>query len=88
MRHLIVAVSFLFAGCMGNLPGNPTHMTPEQLREWVKDKNANVGCLVANTPYGKGNTVLMVLDKGIVVDGTIVIEDNCKVTITNQRQKP
>lgn len=82
--RLLLAASLLCAGCMGSLPGNPTQMTPEQLREWAKDKNANVGCLVAGTPYGKGNTVLMVLDKGLVVNGTLTIKENCEIVLTNQ----
>ena len=71
-----------FAGC-ATLPANPTAMTPEQLREWVKDKNANISCGVINSPYGRGVAVYVVLDRGIVVNGTVVVDDQCKVTITN-----
>ena len=68
-------------GC-ATIPGNPTTMTPEQLREIVKDKNANVGCATVQTPY-KGNVVYLVLDKGIVVNGTMTVKSDCEITITN-----
>lgn len=75
------------ASCAGNIPGNPTSMSPEQLKEWIKDKNANVGCAVVNSPYGKGNGVFVVLDKGIVLDGSLTVSDACQITITNTNTK-
>lgn len=85
MCGFLLTVLFFTGGCVtgGSLPANPEKMSAEQLKEWVKDKNANAGCLVANTPYGKGNSVFLALDRGIVVNGTLIIEDNCKVTIIN-----
>jgi hypothetical protein len=86
MRALtLLFVALMIGGCVtgGALPANPEKMSAEQLKEWVKDKNANAGCLVANTPYGKGNSVFLALDKGIVVNGTITIKDNCEITIQN-----
>ena len=79
----IISIMALVAGCAGNIPGNPTSMSPEQLKEWIKDKNANVGCAVVNSPYGKGNGVFVVLDKGIVLDGSLTVSDACQITITN-----
>jgi hypothetical protein len=81
----ILVSTVLMGGCVtgGTLPANPSKMSAEQLKEWVKDKNANAGCLVANTPYGKGNSVFLALDKGIVVNGTITIKDNCEIVIQN-----
>ena len=85
MCLMLLTLVFALAGCVtgGSLPANPEKMSAEQLKEWVKDKNANAGCLVANTPYGKGNSVFLALDKGIVVNGTVTIKDNCEITITN-----
>lgn len=83
----LVLISAGAAGCFGNIPGNPTSMSPEQLKEWIKDKNANVGCAVVNSPYGKGNGVFVVLDKGIVLDGSLTVTDACQVTITNSPKK-
>jgi hypothetical protein len=58
-------------------------MTADQLHEWVKDKNANISCGVFNSPYGKGVMTYVVLDKGIVVDGSVSVDNECKVVITN-----
>lgn len=83
MRILVPFIfSLTLAGC-ASLPANPTEMSPEQLKEWVKDKNANISCGVINSPYGRGVAVYVVLDKGILIDGTVVVDDQCKVTITN-----
>ena len=68
------------AGCV-TLPANPEKMTADQLREWSKDKNATVTCAVLNSPYGKGSLVALTLDKGIVVNGVLTVDDACKVTI-------
>lgn len=85
----IFAVAAALGGCMGSLPANPTVMSADQLREWVKDKNANISCLVANSPYGKGNAMVLVLDKGVVVpNGTLSVDDSCKVSITNNKPFP
>lgn len=76
-------------GCAGvTLPADPSSMTADQLRELVKDKNANIACIVAHTPYGKGHASLVVLDKGIIPKGLITVDDACKVTISNQEATP
>jgi len=62
-------------------------MTPEQLKEWAKDKNANIVCVVGNTPYGKGSALFLNLDKGVILNGTVTVDDACKTTITNGAQK-
>lgn len=82
MGRLLIA-ALLFAGC-ASLPANPTEMTADQLREWVKDKNANIACAVINSPYGRGVGVYVVLDRGIVVNGTVTVDSECKVVIQNQ----
>ena len=83
---LVLAIVFIgifaFAGC-ASIPANPTEMTPDQLKEWVKDKNANIACGVINSPYGRGIAVYVVLDKAVVVNGMVTVDDACKVTITN-----
>jgi hypothetical protein len=72
----------LTMGC-ATLPGNPTEMSAEQLKELVKDKNANVGCATVQTPY-KGNVVYLVLDKAVIVNGSIIVDSDCKITITSE----
>ena len=82
MTRLLIVAALLLAGC-ATLPGNPSKMSPEQIKEAVKDKNANIGCGVINSPYGRGVAVYVTLDKAVVVNGSVVVDDQCKVTITN-----
>ncbi len=89
MRTLasLILVLTLTAAC-ATLPANPTDMTAEQLNAWAKDKNANISCGVINSPYGRGVAVYVVLDKGIVINGTVVVDDQCRVTISNAPAPP
>src|SRR5690242_11975290 len=51
---LIAAAVAALAGCAG-----PFSMagSPEQIHELAKVKDANVTCIIANTPYGKGTAL-------------------------------
>lgn len=80
---LVVAL----AGCT-SWPSNPANMSAEQLKEWVKDRNANVSCAIINSPYGKGSLLMLTLDKGIVLNGTLTVDDACKVQMVNQQNPP
>lgn len=86
MKYIVLIGLLSLTGC-ASFPASPSTMTPEQLREWAKDKNANVVCIVANTPYGKGSALYLNLDKGVVVNGTMTVDDACKTTITNTPTK-
>jgi starvation-inducible outer membrane lipoprotein len=86
MKSLIALAALSLTACV-SLPADPTKMTPEQLREFAKDKNANVTCGVANSPYGRGVMVSVTLDKAVVIDGTVQVDNECKVTITNAVKK-
>lgn len=81
-KFLLISIYLSLSACAG-IPGNPEKMSPEQLREWAKDKNANIACGIANTPYGKGVATYVVLDKAVIPNGTISVDDQCKITITN-----
>lgn len=70
----------LLVGC-ANMPADPAKMTAEQLKEWVRDKNANISCGVYNSPYGKGVMTYVVLDKGTIVNGSVSVDNECKVII-------
>lgn len=83
-----IALFFIVSGCAATLPANPEKMTADQLREWVKDKNANVSCGVINSPYGRGVMTSVVLDKAVVINGTVSVDSECKVTIQNDSRKP
>lgn len=88
MRKIIALALIALPACV-QMPANPEKMSPEQLREWAKDKNANIACGVVNSPYGRGIGTYVVLDKGTVVNGTVTVDQECKITITNTPiQKP
>lgn len=83
--RLILAVYLSFCLCACSvLPANPEHMSPEQLTAWAKDKNANVACGVVNSPYGRGVATYVVLDKAVLFNGTVSVDSECKVIITNE----
>lgn len=58
-------------------------MSPEQLQALSKMKDANANCIIANTPWGRGVSVYVNLDKGVIPAGTVTIDGECKVTISN-----
>ena len=78
---LITLLMLMMAGCANTLPADPTKMSPEQLREMAKDKNANISCGVVNSPYGRGVMTYVVLDKSVVIDGSVTVDNECKVSI-------
>ncbi len=85
MRSLLSVIALL-AGCV-SLPADPTKMSAEQLKEWAKDKNANIACGVVNSPYGRGVATYVVLDKAVIFNGTVSVDGECKVTISNDGRK-
>ena len=83
MKHAaLFSFAIALTGCAA-LPADPSKMTADQLHEWVRDKNANISCGVFNSPYGRGVMTYVVLDKGIVVDGSVSVDNECKVMISN-----
>lgn len=80
---LLLLVAYTLFGCAGlSLPADPSRMTADQLREWVRDKSAAIQCARTETPY-KFGVVAINLDKGIVPNGKVTIDDGCKITIEN-----
>ena len=84
---ILIFCTLLLTGCM-TLPADPAKMSPEQLKEWAKDKNANIACGTYLSPYGKGVGTYVVLDKGVVFNGTVSVDSECKVTIQNDSRQP
>jgi len=86
-RPLVLAVILLgFGGC-ATIPGNPSSMSPEQIKEAVKDKSASVGCATVQTPY-KGNALLLNLDAGVLKVGELTVASDCTITIKNGPMPP
>lgn len=86
MRVILFLVLAVIAGCV-SLPADPTKMSAEQLKEWAKDKNANISCGSTISTLGKFGVVSVVIDKGLVPNGSVTVDADCKVTITNTKDK-
>jgi hypothetical protein len=82
MKALIVIPLLAMWGCT-TIPANPADMTPEQLREWVKDKSASVSCVVARNATGTVVMAMANLDKTSIKGGSLVIKpsSDCEMTI-------
>lgn len=86
MKHSLLLISLLMAEAMSacnTLPADPSKMSAEQLKAWAADKNANVACSTFKGMYGTGVVNYAVIDKGILVDGTVTVDNECKITISN-----
>ena len=84
MKLLALCILALLVGCAGSaIPADPSKMSAEQLGAWAKDRNANIACSTYKGVYGTGVVNYVVLDKGIVLNGTLVLDQECKVTISN-----
>lgn len=81
----ILAV-IITAACVA-LPGNPEKMTAEQLAAWAKDKNANIACGTATNMAGRANLSYVVLDRSVIPSGSVTVDPDCKITITNDTPK-
>ena len=82
----LVLIVALLAGC-NSMPADPAKMTPEQLREWVKDKSASVTCVSAKNAVGNVTTIVANLDKGTVHTGTVTVSTDCVTTIQSDPKK-
>lgn len=70
----------LLAGCAGQgLQG----MSAEQIAATAKMKDANVTCVIGNSPWGRLTTVYVNVDKSVVVNGSVTVDEGCKTTFTN-----
>jgi hypothetical protein len=76
---LLILLCTLIGGCAS---AGYQGMTPEQIAATAKMKDANVNCVVLNSPYGRGVTVFINLDKGVIPLGTITVDSECKTTVS------
>ncbi len=84
---LVLALAVTLTGCL-SIPANPERMSPEQIHEWVKDKSLAATCATMNTPYGRGIVVHVGIDKSVVPNGAVQVDDQCKITINNATPGP
>jgi hypothetical protein len=76
----LLLAALLLAGCTLTA----AQMTPEQLHEFAKVKDAHVGCTRIGSPYGNGVVLWANADKGVV--GKVTAEcEGMKVTIEGPR---
>lgn len=85
---VLAGLSLLLGGCGGLKPIDYVAMTPEQIREFAKIKDASIMCIIANTPYGKATAVYANVDKGVASNGSVTVDDQCKTSITNTIPAP
>ena len=84
MRHIPLFFALLtMGGCAGTLPADPSKMTPDQLKEMVKDRSASAACTLINSPWGVGRTVFVQLDKAAIPSGAVQVNQDCTMVITN-----
>lgn len=69
----------LLAGCAS--------MSPEQLAQNAKDKNAVVACGNGTGPWGKVTTVYVDTNK-VNDNNSVTVDSECKVTVTGTKSVP
>ncbi len=58
-------------------------MSAEQIAALVRDKTAAANCIVLNTPYGRGVSTYMALDKSVLERGAVLtVDEQCKMSLT------
>lgn len=83
MRPLLLA-ALLLPGCAGF---GVNSMSPEQLREWVKAKDATCTRITGVYMGATVNAVSVSIDKGIPPGaGSVTVDGDCKVTVTSDKK--
>lgn len=83
MKLIAALLLFLLAGCAG-LSGQ---MSPEQMAQNVKDKNAVAGCTTGTGPWGKVTAVYVDTNK-INDNQSVSVDAECKVLVTGTKSPP
>lgn len=88
-RIAAIAVIPLFSACAGG-PFGPdlAKMTAEQIKEASKVRDAIVTCVEIGTPWGKQRAVTMSVDKGVIANGSVLVDGECKATFQNGATAP
>jgi hypothetical protein len=73
MKYFTLLLALVLVGC-----ASPS--IPEQAI--IGEKNATASCAVVNSPWGRGIVISVVLDKAVIISGSVVVGNDCSVTIT------
>lgn len=79
MRIIAAIVLLLITGCAGL-----GQMSPEQMAQNVKDKNAVAGCTTGTGPWGKVTAVYVDTNK-INDNQSVKVDAECKVEVTGTK---
>jgi hypothetical protein len=78
MRTTLAAAAAALSGCMA-MPADPSKMSPEQLKALSADKNVSAVCAVLTTPWGPQRSALLSVDKTVLQNGAVAIDQDCKL---------
>lgn len=84
MKFTPFALLSLLSACALTPPADHSKMSPEQIKESVKDRGASANCVKANSPWGMGVTVQITVDKDSVKNGSVSVDQECKITFSNE----
>jgi hypothetical protein len=82
MKTIAMLPILLLPGCAG-LPG----MSPEQLEAAGKAKDVSVVCAQGTGPWGKVQTIYLNIDRAVIKNGSVAVDESCKVTFANNEGK-
>ena len=84
MKIVIALLAIALGGCT-SMQGYQV-MSAEQITALAKMKDANVNCVKGSTVWtGPFITVFVNYDKGVIPDGGLSVDGDCKVTLTNTK---
>ena len=79
---ILLAVCVLFA--LSACATSNSQMSAEQLKAIAADKNFSAVCSNITGVWGTGKFVYANVDRTVVVNGTISVDANCLVTMSNE----
>lgn len=79
--NTLLFVALALGGC-ASLPGDPSKMTPEQLKANAKDRNSTAACSNGKTAAGNVTLIYVNADQGTRLGSTVNIKADCETTIT------
>lgn len=88
MKNLCIGLLLCLglSGCAGLGSAGYQGMSADQIKALALMKDANVNCVKGgNAITGPFLTVFVNYDKGVIPDGGISVDGDCKVTMTNNK---